>query len=217
MSKVGVHKIPNGTLEVLADGTKIQKTNDGNKLVVHPDGTKVQTTKDVSRTICWSADGTEDARKGKMWPHPTFHTRHHSASIYSARTQWTQTHGSKRTEAKRTVPPHIRPPCATPLPTSHMQCWSLTSAPYLRAPSACPPPSSPSFLQGTRLEVRPDGSRTQEMPDGTVLENAADGRTKQTQPDGTILETSVLQGRGRRVAAHLWLCMRSPDMVVPCC
>ena len=36
-----VHDIPGGTLEVLQDGTKIQKTN-GVSLVVKPDGTKIQ-------------------------------------------------------------------------------------------------------------------------------------------------------------------------------
>ena len=46
-NRVGVHKLKNGTLEVLGDGTKIQKTNDGTTLVVRPDGSKVQTMADV--------------------------------------------------------------------------------------------------------------------------------------------------------------------------
>ena len=120
MSKVGVHKIPNGSLEVLADGTKIQKTNDGNKLVVHPDGTKVQTTKDVSRTMWGLVKRTgrrTHTKERPLWPHPTFHTRRHSAWIYSVRTQWTRTHGCIHT-------------CAASYPTavchsaSDMQCCS---------------------------------------------------------------------------------------------
>ena len=53
-----VHVIPNGTLEVLADGTKIQKTDDGVVLCVRPDGTKTQTSADGARLVVY-ADGSK--------------------------------------------------------------------------------------------------------------------------------------------------------------
>ena len=53
-----IHQLPNGTLEVLADGTKIQKTDDGVMLCVRPDGTKTQTTADGARLVV-HADGSK--------------------------------------------------------------------------------------------------------------------------------------------------------------
>ena len=51
-----VHDIPGGTLEVLQDGTKIQKSN-GVSLVVKPDGTKIQVQPDGSR-LTLNPDGS---------------------------------------------------------------------------------------------------------------------------------------------------------------
>ena len=46
-----VHQLPNGTLEILEDGTKIQKTHGGVTLCARPDGTKVQTQADGTRLV----------------------------------------------------------------------------------------------------------------------------------------------------------------------
>ena len=51
-----IHQIAGGTLEILGDGTKIQKTN-GVTIVVKPDGTKIQTSADSVRLTQY-ADGT---------------------------------------------------------------------------------------------------------------------------------------------------------------
>ena len=115
MSKVGVHKIPNGSLEVLADGTKIQKTNDGNKLVVHPDGTKVQTTKDVSRTMWGLVERT--GRRTHTKERPCGHILHSTHAATVPLSTPCARNGRARTDAYTSVPPHIPPPCANPLPT----------------------------------------------------------------------------------------------------